>query len=109
MPASPDKRAKNELMFREVNERIQDLAREDGSLGMLCECGSALCTATLEIDMAGYEQVRRKAREFIVLPGHEMLDKERVVGQAKGYLVVEKIGHHGAIAKRFDPRSGGAS
>ncbi len=109
MPASPDKRAKNELMFREVNERIRNLASEEASLGILCECGSAECTATLEIDRKVYEQVRSKAREFVVLPGHEMLERERMVGQREGYLIVEKLGDHGAVAERFDPRSSAAS
>jgi hypothetical protein len=108
MPASPDKRAKNELMFREVNERIQELHLDDTSLEILCECGSAACTAALELDIATYEQVRGHARRFVVLPGHEMSERERVVGQADGYLVVEKVAHHGAIAERFDPRSGSA-
>ena len=36
---------KNEAVFREVNERINDVTREDAA-EYLCECGNATCTET---------------------------------------------------------------
>lgn len=108
MPASADKRARNELLFRQVNEQIRELeAKGDpASFDVLCECGVSDCTATFTIDEAAYERVRSDGRQFVVLPGHEMLERERVVGRTDRYLVVRKLGDLGEIAARFDPRSG---
>lgn len=105
VPASPDKRAKNELLFREVNERVFEIRAADEKLEILCECGSAACVASVEISEAKYEAVRRNARHFVVLPGHEIPDRERVVGRTAGYLIVAKLGELGEIAERFDPRT----
>jgi hypothetical protein len=93
-------------MFREVNERVYELRSEDASFEILCECGSEDCTATLALDEATYEKVRTNARRFVILPGHDMAQRERVVDRRDGYFIVEKIGELGAIAERFDPRSG---
>jgi hypothetical protein len=50
--------------------------------------------------------VRRDAREFFVVPGHELPEFERVVGEGDGYVVVRK--HPGVpteVAKKSDPRA----
>jgi hypothetical protein len=40
--------------------------------------------------MSEYASVRRHPTRFIVVPGHEDGDIERIVGARDGYLVVEK-------------------
>jgi hypothetical protein len=47
-----------------------------------------------------YESVRANPRRFIVKPGHERRELERVVDARDGYLVVEKVGDAGAVAER---------
>jgi hypothetical protein len=54
--------------------------------------------------MAGieeYERIRSNSTLFLVHPGHETLEVERVVVQLTGYLVVEKV--EGEVAKETDP------
>ena len=108
-----NRRAQNEALFREVNERVEEVAAglvghgEGDSLliGFICECGLDDCTAPLEVTQGQYESVRRDPRRFVVLPGHEDTDAERVVERHGGYLVVEKLGEAAEIAVEHDPRA----
>jgi hypothetical protein len=98
--------AKNEALFREVNERIAELTeRQEGtSLPILCECGRLQCDETLTIPVAEYEAIRAHGARFIVLPGHALLDFERVVERTETYDVVEKFGETAEVVLHLDPR-----
>lgn len=98
--------AKNEVLFREVNERIRELAPADGSAEFLCECGDAGCAEPIELTLAQYESIRADAAHFFVRPGHEASDVEEVVRREDGFLVVAKRdGTPAEIAEANDPRS----
>jgi hypothetical protein len=107
------RRAQNEALFREVNERIRELeagragyGEEDSLLiGFVCECGDEDCGETLEVTQAQYESVRSDPRRFLVLPGHESLEVARVVERHERYLIVEKLDEAAEIAIEQDPRS----
>jgi hypothetical protein len=95
----------NESAFREVNERMRELAAElDRAAEFLCECANTECTQHLRVPVAEYESARAHARRFVVVPGHEDGDFERVVERGDAWLVVEKIGEAGEIAAEHDPR-----
>lgn len=100
----------NEAVFREVNERIEDLAEgfglTDGPLDLVCECGNASCLERISMSRAEYEWVRAEPHRFAVFPGHEVPDLEKIVERRHGYAVVQK--EEGApewIAERTDPRT----
>jgi len=96
---------KNEAVFREVNERINDLARENAS-EYLCECGYGTCTETIRMTVTEYEAMRTEPTHFAVLPGHEVPGLEDVVARNDGFLIVQKkAGEAAALAVEFDPRS----
>ena len=98
--------AKNEVLFREVNERICELAPGDGPTEFLCECGDAGCVEPVSLSLRQYEEVRREPAWFFVRPGHQMPDIEDVVEDAGGFLVVAKReGTPADIAEENDPRS----
>ena len=98
--------ADNEGLFREVNERVEDVAQEMGvDPEILCECARRDCTRRLRVPVQEYERVRAYGRRFLVLPGHEQLEFERVIDQADGWLVVEKLGAAGRAAAEDDPRA----
>ncbi len=83
----------NEALFREVNERIDQLHDELGtgsSFEIVCECGDAACIERLTITADAYEALREDVHRFAVMPGHERPDVERTVDRLEGYLVVEK-------------------
>jgi hypothetical protein len=105
------RKAANEAVFREVNERIEELQRrfsvaEDDELQIVCECDRLDCMTHLTVSVAVYERVRSDPASFLVSPGHEDAGVENVVDSGGDYLVVRK--HPGAprrIAEESDPRS----
>lgn len=100
-----ERAARNEALFREVNEQVVRLARyvpESQSVEFLCECSDAECTERLNVPVRVYQHVRADGRRFILLPGHEDEEYERVVVRADGYVVVEKEGPAGRVAERLN-------
>ena len=102
-----ERAARNEALFREVNERMLSLAgghAEPEETGFVCECSTEGCTRRLHVPVQVYEAVRADPRHFLVTPGHEG-PFERVVEQGEGFTIVEKEGEAGEIAEETDPRS----
>jgi hypothetical protein len=103
-----DARERNEALFREVNERIEDvgtaLAPDDVPIEFLCECDDRECVEKVSATRAEYEAIRAVATNFVVLPGHEDPGVEHVVQQTKRFLVVEKEGQAAHEAEESDPR-----
>lgn len=100
----------NEAIFRQVNEQIRDLNRdfetEQGTMTVICECGSSECTDRLELRVQEYERVRGDARLYVIAKGHEIPSVETVVEQAGGYDVVRKDeGEPARLSEELDPRS----
>jgi hypothetical protein len=105
MDARAERVGKNEAVFREVNERINDVTRENAA-EYLCECGNAACTETIQMTVSDYEDVRSVPTHFAVLSGHELPEVEEVVSRNEGFLVVrKKAGAAAAFATELDPRS----
>lgn len=108
-----ERAARNQSLFREVNERIVELSYRFGDEkrpnDYLCECLNTDCSATIEVPYAEYERLRKYGNRFLVLPGHDDPDVEIVVETASRYVVVEKIGVAGEIAKAVDPRKAGSA
>ncbi|HEV7585693.1 MAG TPA: hypothetical protein VGO14_07935 [Solirubrobacteraceae bacterium] len=100
--------AKNETLFREVNEAIergQYPGEQDSPTAFRCECASLDCNDLVSLTPREYERVRTRARHFVVLPGHEIPTVETVVATHVGYVVVEKRDEAGRLAEASDPRS----
>jgi hypothetical protein len=102
--------AKNEIIFRDVNERIKDAAvaaaiRDDRSLGFLCECSNVDCTLRLRVTIEEYERARSDPSQFIVALGHELPEIENVIFVGDGYQIVRKEGAAAVLAEKRDPRS----
>ena len=96
--------ARNEALFREVNENIARLENRFGgamaSSVFICECSSDLCTEHVRVDEDTYRKVREHPRRFFVLPGHGDERLEVVVERHDEYVVVEKTGVAGEIAEQ---------
>jgi hypothetical protein len=82
----------NEAVFREVNERIDEIGGTFylSVLDVICECGDASCAQRLEVTREEYEAWRSDATLFGVVPGHELPDVEDVVEEREAYNVVKK-------------------
>jgi hypothetical protein len=102
-----ERNTRNQVVFREVNEHIAELsggwALADVSL-FICECSDQECAVALEITAEEYERVRADGARFVVRAGHELPELERVVDGNSRFLIVEKVGAPGTIARAADPR-----
>ncbi len=98
--------ARNESLFREVNENIARLEARHGTTTaepvFLCECANAECTEHLAVGPDVYTRVREQSRQFMVIPGHEDPRLEKVVETHDDYLVVEKTGAAGEVAEQTE-------
>lgn len=109
--ASDEQRARNELLFREVNERVEEInERLDGEKGdslmiFVCECNKIGCNEQIELRRTEYEAIRANPKHFAVLPGHEDLGIARVVEKHAGFFVAEKTGEAAEMAIEHDPRT----
>ena len=97
--------ARNEAVFREVNERIEELTRESEWLALVCECGNPQCNEPLNLTVIEYERVRQEPTDFLVAPGHIIPEIETVVDSTERFDVVRKLAGEGAFARETDPRS----
>jgi hypothetical protein len=100
----------NEAVFRDVNERIQDVASAfnltSEPLDLICECGDASCVERISLSRDEYEGIRSDAQLFAVATGHVAPDVEEVVEVRSAYDVVRKYkGAPAEIARKTDPRS----
>jgi hypothetical protein len=101
--------ARNEALFREVNERIRDVNDDldvSEEAEFVCECGDESCIQPIRIDLAEYEEVRQGSTRFVVVADHVAPDVERVVHETDRYAVVEKVAPEAVrIVEEEDPRS----
>jgi hypothetical protein len=108
-----ERAARNQALFREINEHVKDL--NDGFSLLtptgewICECAHTSCVERLELTAEEYEAVRRNPTYFIIAPSDEHLvdGVEEVVERMERYWVVTKIGRGGEVARQTDPRSTG--
>jgi hypothetical protein len=102
--------AKNQSLFRDVNERINDINKAHDLWVTLsdwfCECPAHKCTTRIALTPHQYEAVRANPTHFIVAPNNKHLvpDVERVIDRRARYWVVEKVGEAAAVAEQLHPR-----
>jgi histidinol dehydrogenase len=113
--------AKNQSLFREVNERIEDVRHTTGGIrtnaslfehvrqteriDFACECANDACTEQVSMTVADYESIRADPNRFFVLPGHNIVEVEEIVGEGDGFVVVSKLGAGESVAVQLDPRA----
>jgi hypothetical protein len=100
--------ARNESLFREVNERIAEVNENfevEDQMDFLCECGREECLETVRLTRTDYERIRADGTCFVVKPGHEDAAVEEIAERHDEFLVVVKSGEAGEEAEERDPRS----
>jgi hypothetical protein len=105
-----DSHATNQALFREVNERIRELAAhyatiDPQQLELVCECSNESCVMLLPIALIDYENVRAHPARFVIYPGHEIPEVEKVVELTAAYEVVEKFDEAAEVVTALDRRS----
>ena len=99
----------NEALFREVNERLNDVnntfAVMTGVVEILCECGDLGCVEQLSLAPGDYEHVRSDPTWFAVVPGHDVAAVEFVIASYPAYDIVQKRpGTPAEVAEATDVR-----
>ena len=106
--AREERLANNEILFRSVNEGIQQLALSHDAATddyeFICECARTGCLDRIQLTPREYEHIRADGTHFLVVPGHENAELEFVVDKFAKYFIVEKDGQAGVLAEQSDPR-----
>jgi hypothetical protein len=109
--ARDERLAGNEALFREVNERVAEVATHffgtdtHEAIDFVCECVRAECGELIPMTAAEYEAIRAESTRFAVAPGHEDPEIERVIERYPAYLVIEKRDEEAQeVARETDPR-----
>lgn len=101
--------AKNEVLFRDVNERVREISADEWSsedaVEFLCECVRTDCLDRITLALREYEDVRAHPAHFVLVPGHERPDLEYVVAAGEGWVVVEKNDDTKPFVMEEDSRS----
>ena len=107
--ARDDRAARNEALFRRVNERLEEVNEAfqlvTDNAEFVCECARIDCAERLGLTLSKYEALRSVPTRFVVKPDHVLPEQERVVERHAEYVVVEKFGRAGERAEQLDPRS----
>jgi hypothetical protein len=101
--------AHTEALFRDVNERIAESAKRFNSdaVDLVCECADPGCADRVHATMDQYEEVRADGTHFLLVPGHEDPEVERVVRRPHQRLAIVKKFNE-IVARRvsrLDPRT----
>lgn len=97
--------ARNEDMFRQLNDRMHVLAGIESSSEpferFVCECYQTSCSLLVELTPVEYRAVRADGAHFLVFPEplHTSPELETVVERHDRYWVVEKRGETGEEAE----------
>jgi hypothetical protein len=109
--ARQERAARNESLFREVNERIESAATKLGPMftEFMCECADDTCFEYVSLTLEEYTSIRNSGPTyFVVSPNHTDPEVERVVdGEAGRYDVVQKVGAAAEVATELNPRPTG--
>ena len=104
--------AHTEALFRDVNERIVASAKRFNSADadLVCECADSGCAERIHATLEEYEQVRSDSTHFLLVPGHENPEFERVVKRPHRRLAIVKKFNEivASRVRRLDPRADAA-
>jgi hypothetical protein len=107
MPSVEARLARNEVMFRAINERIRELAIKLGddegeTVAFVCECADETCVERVPLKLAQYDEVRLIPARFFVVPGHEATPLvESVLFRGSEFAIVRKIGLAADVAREL--------
>jgi hypothetical protein len=100
--------ARNQALFREVNERVQQINDAFESLlprgDWVCECADQGCIERLSLTHEEYEAVRANGARFVVAPhmDHFFPEVEAIVERHERYWVVEKVGAAADVVRQHE-------
>jgi hypothetical protein len=98
--------ARNEDLFRQVNDNIGELAGDHGRdshvYEFFCECSDIHCAERVHMTLPEYAHVRDDPSRFVVVKGHVVPEIEHVIERAEDHVLIEKHGRAGVVAIELD-------
>lgn len=102
--------AENEVVFRSYNEKIEESFKEikkiseeagatdypveddikDMMLHFYCECYDETCELRIIMKPALYKTLHRQRDQFMIVPGHNAVDIEKIIKKDETYWIVDK-------------------
>ncbi len=73
-----------------IAEHLEAVATPPVSGGFVCECTDERCTDPIDLPLVDFRRIQRQRNCFVVAPGHELADLERLVEENDGYVVVHR-------------------
>jgi hypothetical protein len=109
-----DRIVRNEALYRELNERVNTLAEDLSTRGVVeseeeageyfCECGLDDCMEKITMNRAEYEAVRASPIRFAIKPEHLLANVEQLVSQNDRFAVIEKLEGERELVSEHNPR-----
>lgn len=110
----------NQLVFRQANEQVpKDLdsikaaAESEGRnslvhkidvpLHFYCECSDENCRKRIVMKSSQYKDLHQNNSQFVLVPGHDIPEIERIVQKSDDYIVVEKYRNPPETAEKLKP------
>jgi hypothetical protein len=90
--------AQNQVLFRSINERAEELSNSGFFVSFVCECLKTDCIEHISMTHEEYEAVRAHPTRFFVVPGHVLPEVEKIIESNDRYMIVEKLGVAGEVA-----------
>ena len=77
-----------------ANDRLDDRTKEYSRYGprvpFFCECPDDECLGRVELTHGQYREIRAHRGRYVILPGHPMIENERIIADNDDFHVVEK-------------------
>ena len=92
--AQAERRARNQVVYRLVNDRILDVNDSFGEWDhavFLCECGNPSCETTVEMTGSEYGAVRARPTHFLIAVDHLEPTVDQLVSKVDRFWVVQTL------------------
>lgn len=87
------RQARNQALFREVNERIAELSTrmeaEASTQSFVCECSRTGCADIINVSLETYSRVRGDPTLFLLVTGHQDPGHEVVIEDLGPYVIAQ--------------------
>ena len=101
--------AKNEDLFRKINNEIENAAAAHGTddhrYEFVCECSDRSCDERVHATLDEYRHARENPARFLVIKEHVISEIEHVVEHAHDHAIIEKDGLAGTVAIELDEQN----
>jgi hypothetical protein len=94
MGVREERLVENQMLFRMANDRLDErtaaYSRSGPLVPFLCECADDSCLGRVEMTHRQYQEVRSHPDRYVIMPGHLMVEHERIIEDHDSFQVVEK-------------------